>query len=97
MYLKKSLRCKTKKLQEITPMDLGAPFSNTYLHNCKYEGNDELPLIQSMYWLWQVKSQKPESSLQPTTNMQGKQIHMSGLDTAHWKFANTPKANFQDQ
>ena len=47
-----------------------------------------------MYLWQQVKSQKLAPSPQASTNLQGKKICMSGLDTAHWQFFNTPKENF---
>ena len=40
---------------------------------------------------------KPAPSTWPSINLQGKQIHMSGLDTAHWQFYNAPEEKFQDQ
>ena len=38
---------------------------------------------------------QPATLIQPSTNLLGKKICMSGLDTAHRKFPNTPKDNFQ--
>ena len=40
---------------------------------------------------------QPETSPQYSTNLQGNQIHMSGLDTAHRPFSNTPEDKFQDE
>ena len=37
---------------------------------------------------------QPAPSLQPSTNLQGNQICMSGLDTSHRQFDNTPEYKF---
>ena len=42
-------------------------------------------------------NKKPSSSPQPSTSLWGKQIHISNLDMAHYKFSTTPKEKFQDQ
>ena len=78
-------------------MGFDSPWYNTYLHNFKLEELEELPWSQSMYWWRQVKSQKPGPSPKPSTNLQGGQICMSGLDMAHWKFDNKPEKWFQYQ
>ena len=55
---------------------------------------DELPLIQSIYLLQQVKSQKLAPSPRPSTNLWRKKIRMCCLDTAHWQFSITPEDRF---
>ena len=40
---------------------------------------------------------QPAPSPQPSTNLQGDKIRMSGFDTAHRKLSNTPEDRFQDQ
>ena len=50
-----------------------------------------------MRWWQQVKSQKSAPSPQSSTNLQEKQIRMSGLDTAQSQFSNTTKEKFQDK
>ena len=40
---------------------------------------------------------QPASSPRPSTNLKGKQTRLSGLDTAHIKFAITPGDKFQYQ
>ena len=40
---------------------------------------------------------KPEPLTRPSTNLRVNQICISGLDTAHWKFAITTEENFQYQ
>ena len=50
-----------------------------------------------MCWWQQVKSQKLSPSPQPSTNLQEKQIRMSGLDMAQSQFSNTTKEEFQDK
>ena len=40
---------------------------------------------------------QPPPSPQPSTNLQGKQIRMSGFDMAHKQFSNTPEDKFWDQ
>ena len=78
-------------------MILCDPWADTLLHNYKLEELEELTWSQSIYWWWQVQSQKPEPSPQPSKNLQGKQIRMSGLDTAHWQFAIPPEDRLQDE
>ena len=63
----------------------------------KIEELEDLPWSQSMYWLWQMKLQKPAPSSQPPTSLWRKQIHMSGLNTSNWKFSITPNDMFQYQ
>ena len=42
-------------------------------------------------------TKKMEPLPKPSTNLQGKQIRMSGLDKSHRKCSNTPGDKFQDQ
>ena len=37
---------------------------------------------------------KQAPSSWPSTNLQGNKIRVSGLDTDHWQFANTPEDKF---
>ena len=43
------------------------------------------------------KIEKLALSPWPSSNLQGKKIRMSGLNTAYWQFSNTPEDKFQDQ
>ena len=67
----------------------------TYLHNFKLESLEELPWRQSMYWLKQVKPQKPGPSPWHSTNLWGKQIRTSSLGMSHWNFQSHPRTSFR--
>ena len=46
---------------------------------------------------WTSLDTQLETSPQPSTKLRGKQIRISGLDTAHRQFSNTPEENFQNK
>ena len=68
---------------------------------------NKIRLEQRTWWLFYIKQSnqlkqtslntQPPPSSWPSTNLWGKKIRISGLDTAYRKFSNTPKDKFQDQ
>ena len=49
--------------------------------------------INALMTTGEIKKTAP--SPQPSTNLQGKKIQISSLNTSHWKYTNTPKDRFQ--
>ena len=95
-----ALRCNTKYKQGINPMGIGVP--------C-YPSRQHLPTKLKTWITWGIALnkinvlmekypiKKPAPLPQPSTNLQGKQICMYGLDTAHWWFEIIPEEKNQDQ
>ena len=83
-------------------MGLSAPLADSKTKNCSktpnFHQNLEVVALKSFNQLMTTSVMtQPAPVSWLSKNLQGKKIHMSGLDTAQRKFTIRPKEKFQDQ
>ena len=79
-----------------TPLDNSKPKNSSETTNC-HQNFETIDLHPSNQLMMKSSITKPEPSIGPSTNLWGKKIQISDLDTAHRQFEITTKDKFQDQ